>query len=180
MIGNSRRLRSRRGGRIHMRSRIGAVRHGRERRSMGNRRFGRHRAFRVEQVIVARPQPQADQRPRIRHRLRLPAVICLIAPHGIFAGLIPRSRRFARHIVLANQCFLNRLGSLRIDLLLPPRHSLFLAALARAARIRNGALRLPAMSRSSFRSGMRCRLGLGGRRRRACSRRRLLRGRDAW
>ncbi len=50
----------------------------------------RHRALRIQQMVVARPQAQADQRARIGHFLRLPAVVSLIPPHRFFTGLIPR------------------------------------------------------------------------------------------
>jgi len=73
---------------------------------------------------MARPQSQADQRARIRHRLRLPAMVGLIAPHGLFTRLIPRPSRRAAQVVLANQRFLDRMCPLRIDFLLPPRRRL--------------------------------------------------------
>lgn len=91
-----------------------------------------HGALRIQQMIVVRPQPQADQGARIGHRLRLPAVIGLISPHRLFAGLIPFTGGFAGQVVLANQRFLDRLRPLPIDLLLSPCGRLFLAALARA------------------------------------------------
>ncbi len=148
--------------RIHAHSRIGAVR----RRSQGFRmRRGRlrHRALRIQQVVVARPQPQADQSARVGYRLRLPAVVGLIAPHGIFAGLIPRTRRVAGQIMLADQSFLDRLRPLGIDFLLASRGLPF-AALARtrvlrfAAVARRGRTRLRVFVRCPMRCWMRLRL----------------------
>ena len=72
-------------------------------------------------MVVAWPQSQADQSARIGYRFRLPAVVGLIAAHGIFAGLVPRSGRFAAQVMFANQRFLNLLRPLRINLLLAPR-----------------------------------------------------------
>src|SRR5258708_35145244 len=69
-------------------------------------------------MVVARSESKTDQRARIRHRLRLPTVVGLIAPHGIFAGLIPRSCRCTAQVVLADQSCLDRLGALGINLLL--------------------------------------------------------------
>ena len=58
------------------RPRIGAVRHRGQRRRMRHPSLSCHRAFRIQQVIVASaPVRKSDQRTRIRHRLRLPAVI---------------------------------------------------------------------------------------------------------
>jgi hypothetical protein len=48
-------------------------------------------------------------------------VIGLIAPHGVFTGLVPSSGSVAAQVVLANQSFLNFLGALGIDLLLTSR-----------------------------------------------------------
>jgi len=100
-----------------------------------------HRAFRIQQVVVARPQAEADQSPRIRHGFRLPPVVGLVAAHRIFTGLIAGAGRFAGHIMLANQRFLNRLRPLWLDLLLATRSGFFLAALVGA-----GVLRLAAVS----------------------------------
>jgi hypothetical protein len=72
-------------------------------------------------VILVRPKSEANQGSRIRHGFRLPSMIGLIAPHGVFTGLIPGSRRFAFEIMLADQCLLNRARALRIDLLLTAR-----------------------------------------------------------
>jgi len=98
--------------------------------------FRSHRAFRIQQMVVARSQPQADQCARIRHCLRLPAVIGLIAAHGVFAGLVPVSGRFAAQVMLANQRFLNLLHPLGINLLLAPRSRFSLAAPPRARALR--------------------------------------------
>ena len=91
-------------------------------------------------MIMARSQPETDQSARIRHRLRLPSVIGLIAPHRIFAGLVPGSSRRATQIMFADQSFLNRLCPLGIDFLLPAR-------LSPAALPITGVSRLPATSR---------------------------------
>src|SRR5208282_1746586 len=90
-------------------------------------------------MIMARPQSQADQRPRIRHSLRLPAMIRLIFPHGVFAGLVPGPGRFAGEIVLPDQRLLNRMRPLRIDFLLSAGGRLLSAGLFLAAgsRARN-------------------------------------------
>ena len=80
-----------------------------------------HGALRVQQMVFAGAQPKLDQRPRIGHRFALPAVIGLIAAHGIFTGLVPRARGFSAQVVFADQGFLNRLGALRVDLLLAAR-----------------------------------------------------------
>ncbi len=120
MLG-SRRGRCNRRSPIHARARIGAVR----RRGRGFRvRRGRlrgHRALRIQQMVMGWPQPQADQSARVRDGLRLPAVIGLIAPHGLFTGLIPPASRFAAQVVLPYQRFLDGLRPLRVNLLLTPR-----------------------------------------------------------
>jgi hypothetical protein len=77
-----------------------------------------HRTFRIEQVVAAWPQSEPDKRTRIRNRLRLPSVICLVAPHGGLRGAIPRSRRLALHVVLADERRLNFPGARRVDPLL--------------------------------------------------------------
>ena len=70
-------------------------------------------------MIVARPESKANERPRVGYGFRLPAMIRLIAAHGIFAVLIPCTRRLARHVVFADERFLDRLRPLRVYLLLP-------------------------------------------------------------
>src|SRR5258706_7667213 len=87
-------------------------------------------------MVMARPEPQAEQRARVGHSLRWPAMIGLIAPHGVFTGLIPGSARLAAQVVLANQRFLDRLCALGINLLLAPRGRLSLAVLARVRILR--------------------------------------------
>ncbi len=146
IVPGSRRRRARL--RIRGSPRIRAMRHRTLRRRTYRSRMRRirprsHRALRIQQVIVARPQPQADQRARIRHRLRLPAMIRLILPHSVFAVLVPASRRVGAQIMLANQSLLYSLRPLGIDLLLPARR-LLLPAFARA-RARTGRLRAPAV-----------------------------------
>jgi len=72
-------------------------------------------------MIFARAQTQLDQRPRVGHRLALPAVIGLVAAHGIFAGLVPCAGSFTAQVVFADQRCLNRLGTLGVDFLLAAR-----------------------------------------------------------
>ena len=69
-------------------------------------------------MVLARPQTQFDQRPRVRHRLALPSIVGLIAAHGRFAGLIPGAGSFSAQIMLADQGFLDGLRSLGINFLL--------------------------------------------------------------
>jgi hypothetical protein len=136
MIGSRPRRRSGRSrSRIRACSRIGAVRYRSQRRRMRDR-LRSHRAFRIQQVVVARAQAQADQRTRIGYRFRLPAVIRLIAAHGVFARLVPGPGRFAAQVMFANQSFLNLLRPLRIDLLLAPRSRFLLTSLVRAGALR--------------------------------------------
>jgi len=94
---------------------MGSSRQGNRFRTIGH---GCHRALGVEQVILARPKAEADQRARIRNSFALPAVIRLELAHGIFASLVPGSGGLAFQIVLADQSFLNRLCPLGVDLLL--------------------------------------------------------------
>jgi len=91
-------------------------------------------------MVVTRTQPKANQRTRIGHRLRLPAVIGLIAPHRIFAGLIPGSGRFAAEVVLADQRFLDRLCPLGVDLLLASHDRFMFAVPSRTCLLRLAAL----------------------------------------
>jgi len=124
-------------GRAHAASGVSAVRSRnlrgrRDRCRVGDIRLARHRAFRVEQVIVARPESKANERPRVGHGFRLPAMIRLIAAHGIFAFLIPCTRRLARHVVFADERFLDRLRPLRGYLLLPADGRFLLAVFSRA------------------------------------------------
>jgi hypothetical protein len=136
---------------------------------MRRRRLRGHRALRIQQVVVARPQSQADQSARVGYSLRLPAVVGLIASHGIFAGLIPRTSRFSAQVVRAYQRFLDRLRPLGIDFLLASRRLPF-AALARTRILRFAVVdcrrctRLWVLTRRRMRCGMRLRL-----RGRACS-----------
>lgn len=90
------------------------------RQRAGSRRIGNrsHRALRVQQMILARPEPQTDECARVWNGLALPSVIGLILSHGVFAGLVPRTRSLSAHVVLADQGFLNCLGSFRINFLL--------------------------------------------------------------
>ncbi len=167
----SRRWRNR--SRIHARSRIGAVRGRSQGCRMRRGRLRGHRALWIQQMVVARPQSQADQGARVRYSLRLPAVVGLIASHGIFAGLIPRSGRFAGHIMLADQRFLDGLRPLGIDFLLASRRLAF-AALARTRVLRFAAVARCGRTRLLMLvcRRMRCGMSLGrrfGRRGRTCS-----------
>lgn len=110
------------------RRRIGLGRRamGRGGSGLGTRRIRArcHRAFGIQQVILAWSQAQLDERPRVGNGLALPAMVGLITAHGLFAGLVPCAGRGPSQIVLANQRLLNFLGSFRVDLLLafrPPR-----------------------------------------------------------
>ena len=47
-------------------------------------------------MIVAWPQSQFDERPRVGNFLDLPPVVALIASHGFFAGLVPGTGRLHR------------------------------------------------------------------------------------
>ena len=69
-------------------------------------------------MVFAGTEAEFDQRPRVGHFLALPAVIRLIAAHGLFTGLVPGSGGFSAQIVFADQGFLNGLGSFRVDFLL--------------------------------------------------------------
>jgi len=69
-------------------------------------------------MVFARSQAQLDQRPRVGDRLALPSVVGLVAPHGLFTGLVPCAGSLALQIMLADQRFLNGLGSFRVDFLL--------------------------------------------------------------
>src|ERR1700739_278617 len=84
-------------------------------------RNGRHRALRIQQMILAWAQAQADQSARIGNGFALPSVIGLVAPHRVFAGLVPSPGGIASQIVLADQCFPTRLCACGINLLLPPQ-----------------------------------------------------------
>ena len=69
-------------------------------------------------MILARPQAQADQSARVRNFYRLPAVVALVSPHSVFAGLIPRAGWFSAQVVLTDERCLNGAGAVGIDLLL--------------------------------------------------------------
>ena len=81
-------------------------------------RNGRHGALRIQQMIFARPQAQADQSTRIGNGLALPSVIGLVATHRFFAGRVPRPGGRTTQVVFADQSFLNRVCAFGIDLLL--------------------------------------------------------------
>lgn len=69
-------------------------------------------------MVFARAQPQLDQRARVRNRLALPTLVRLVAAHGLFTGLVPRSRGFSLQVMFTNQGLLNGLGSLGVNFLL--------------------------------------------------------------
>src|SRR5260370_33249501 len=54
----------------------------------------------------------------MRNLLRLPSLICLIALHRRLRGVVPRSRRLALHVVLADERCLNLPGATRVNRLL--------------------------------------------------------------
>jgi len=119
---------------------------------------------------MARSQPQAYQRARVRYGLRLPAMIGLIAPHRFFTGLIPLTGRFPVQVVLAYQRLLDGLRPLGINFLLAPRGRLPFAVLARVRVLRFAVVSRGGRTRFRVLIGrrMRCRMRLG-RRGRACS-----------
>ena len=75
------------------------------RRSLRIARCGRggHGTLWIEQVFFAGAKSKFDQRPGIWSRLRLPSLIRLIALHRRLRGAIPRSRRLALHVILADE-----------------------------------------------------------------------------
>ncbi len=79
-------------------------------------------------MIFAGPQAQFDERPGIRNRLALPAVVRLITAHRRFTLLVPCAARFPAEIMLADQRFLDGLCALRVNLLLAPRFTRLLPA----------------------------------------------------
>ena len=62
-------------------------------------------------MIFARAQTELDQSARVGHSLALPTLVCLVTTHGLLTRLVPRSCGFSSQIVLADQGFLDRLGS---------------------------------------------------------------------
>ena len=93
----------------------GAVCSGRGRRSFGN---GRHGTFRVQQMIVARPESEFDEGARVGNRFILPAIVALEFSQRVFGGRVPFSGRLAAQVMLLDQRFLDLLGALGINLLL--------------------------------------------------------------
>lgn len=84
------------------------------------RRFGhgRHRTFWIEQMVVARPEPEFDQSAGIGNGFVLPTVVVLELAQRVFGGRVPFSAWFARQVVLLDECFLDLLGAPGINLLL--------------------------------------------------------------
>lgn len=115
---------------------------------------GGHGAFRIQQMILAGAQSQLDERSRVGHGLALPAVVRLVAAHGFFAGLVPGAGSFSAEVVLADQGFLNGLGSLGVDFLLAAGPRRFFSR--GAPRSRRGV----SSSRGSRRMRTFCRRGL--------------------
>jgi len=100
-----------------MRNRI-RLRHRSWRRRVRDSGSCSHRTFWIEQVVVAWAETEANERSRVRNFFRLPAVIRLIAAHGVFGLLVPGPRRIPAQVMLADQRLLNRFGALWFDLLL--------------------------------------------------------------
>ena len=69
-------------------------------------------------MLLIRTETQFDQSARVGRGFRLPAVVRLIFLHGGLGCRIPGAGWFAAHIVLANKCFLDLVGTRGIDLLL--------------------------------------------------------------
>lgn len=124
-------------------------------------------------MVVAGTEAEADQRTRIGHCLRLPAMVGLIAAHRRFTRLIPGSHRTAAQIVFPHQSLLDLLRPLGIDFLLSacdrlafaaPRSNLFRRLAIRRARFgmaaRGGMRAACALRGSGCRRG-RCLLLLG-------------------
>jgi hypothetical protein len=86
---------------------------------VGHIRTGGHGAFGIEQVIVAGPEAEFDQRARVGDSLVLPAIVGLESPQGVFRGGIPFSGRLAAEVVLTNERFLDLVSAVGINLLLP-------------------------------------------------------------
>ena len=116
-----------------------------------SRRLGAagHGALRIQQVILAWPQAQTNQRTRVGDFFGLPAVVALITPHGFFAGLVPCAGRLSAQVVLADEGSLNGPSSLRVDL--------FLASHPCRPSFSRMFFRGGGVSRARFRRGSRCR-----------------------
>ncbi len=69
-------------------------------------------------MILAGAQAQLDQRSGVGDGFALPAVVGLVAAHGLFAGLVPGSGGLSAQIVLADQGLLNCLDSFGVNFLL--------------------------------------------------------------
>ncbi len=78
-----------------------------------------HGTFRIEQVLVVGTEAQLDQRPRVGDLFALPSMFGLVALHGLLRRVIPGGGWFPAQVVFANQGFLDFLGTLGIDFLLP-------------------------------------------------------------
>src|SRR5277367_551679 len=72
-------------------------------------------------MIFAWTEAQLDQRPRVRDFFGLPAVVGLVAAHGVFTGLVPAAAGRSAQIMLANQSLLDGGGSLGVNFLLSAR-----------------------------------------------------------
>ena len=76
-------------------------------------------------MIFARTQSQLDQSARVGNGLVLPAVVRLELAQRVFGGRVPFSGRLAAQVMLLDERFLNLLGALGINLLLPTLGRLF-------------------------------------------------------
>jgi len=124
---------------------------GGQRRSTRSVGAGRHRTLGVKQVIFAGPKAKADQGARIGNRFALPAMIRLVLPHGIFAGLVPCAAGLPAHVMFADQGLLNCLGPLGINLLLSTQlRRLLSRPLPRRCRVSFGGRLSPSGRRLCF------------------------------
>jgi hypothetical protein len=82
-----------------------------------------HRAFRIQQMLVVRPQTQFNQCPRIWRSLGLPSVVGLILLHRRLRGIVPHTGRFSVEVVFSYQGLLYLERALRINFLLPAMRS---------------------------------------------------------
>lgn len=86
-------------------------------------------------MLVVRPEAEADQSPRIRNALVLPALVGLVTTHRLLGRVIPFARRLAAQVVLTNQRFLDLTAALGVNCLLPSGLTCLLAAVVLGIRI---------------------------------------------
>jgi len=87
-------------------------------------------------MVCTGPQAELDESSRVWNLFGLPAMIALVAPHGLFALVIPVASGLAAQIVFADQSFLDGSRSLRIDLFLPA-HACDFLLFRRVFRVRS-------------------------------------------